>query len=187
MTAATRDQVFSFVLKDRIYEDILRKFLSDKKERDEFRQHLWLQICLIPEKKIILSWNQKWFQYLYVSIIKNQIQSSDSSWHLKYRKMIAIDSSTEIENINDENEIDLKEEKEFKLKCIEEGLKNLESNPNFFIQAELFKLYFQKNMTYRAIAKKTKIPLISVHSYVQTAIVMIRGYVKKKYGFDFYH
>ena len=76
ISASTRDEVFSLVLKDKIYEDILYKFLSNKKERDEFRQHLWLQLCQMPNEKIITSWNQRWFQYLFVSVVKNVIKSS---------------------------------------------------------------------------------------------------------------
>lgn len=206
--AKNRDEVFKFILSDKTYEEILRTFLVVKNERDEFRQHLWLQICQLSERDLVKSWNEKYFTYLYVSIIKNQIQSNTSSWQkirLKYDSAHKIDSESNDYSTDDiaatnrkkysyeedftqsveQNYIDaeLITEKKNKLLLINEALDyHIKLKPMFYLEASIFKMYFESDMSLRDITKKTGIQTTSVFNYVKTAKQLIKQYIKQKNG-----
>lgn len=201
MSAATAQQVYDFILHDKFYEDILKKFLSNKQQRNEFRQELWIYLCEMPENKIIEAWNRRYFKYLYIAIVKNQVASKTSRWHLKFRTptidghrielyeefdfdsdTMKFDSflteSTEDEIIRQE----IKEEQNKKLKVINDSISVLTSKDSkFFVKSELFKMYYFDSLSYRDIEKKTNIPLVTVYTYVQEAQEAIKKHINKHY------
>lgn len=204
-----RQQVFNSIIKDRFYEDILLKYLSTEEDRNEFRQQLWLIICEMPTPDIIQAWEKKYFKYLYIRIIQNQICSKTSPWHRKTRlhqqmeSIIFYDSDDSNEEIEQNNQINYNnndlliddfnpeflitqqesiEESKNQLKIIDKALEYLlNNNPHFIVESELFKMYYKNNLTYREIAEKTKIPLRTVYATVQTAKMLIKSHIKKHY------
>ena len=197
ITASTNSQVYDHILKDKFYEDMLRKFVKNKQDRQELKQYVWISICQMNEEKLITIWNKRQFKYYYVNIVKNQVQSSDSYYHRLYRKFKKMDIGQEKtdyqpqEFVNDdqldgniEDEIiaqEIKEENQLKLRLIDKALiQMVKDEPLLFVQAELFKLYYKQHMTYREIEEKTKIPRTSVFQYVNLAKFHIKQYINKQ-------
>lgn len=186
LTANTSQEVYKFILADKSYEEILQKFFSKKSERDEFRQYLWLIICEQGEEKIVTSWNSKFFKYWYVSVIKNQVASATSPWHLKERaRNHNID---EIDGLNEPGEygityedIDNQNYNNMRLELVEKAIQYWSAKDPFFLtERECFNLYYQEGLSYRQISKKLNIPTPSVYIYVNAAQVKIKGYITNK-------
>lgn len=208
ITASTNSQVYDHILKDKFYEDMLKKFVKNKQDRQELKQYVWISICQMNEEKLIAIWNKRQFKYYYVNIVKNQVQSSDSYYHRLYRKFKKMDIGEEKKHEKDiearqakfretedfvlfsdsekniEEQIieqETKQENQIKLNLIEKALiKMVKDEPLLFVQAELFKLYYKQNMTYREIEEKTKIPRTSVFQYVNLAKFHIKQYINKQ-------
>jgi len=177
-----RDQIFKEILNNPIYDSILEKYLSNKNERNEFRQFLWVMLCEIPTEKIEAIWAKNEFLWYYCGIVRNQIASSTSKWHKEYR--ITNQNISQFKGeIEDEVEDILDQElnRANKLKEIDEAINHhLVINPHYKTDFDLFRLKFDKGMTYRAIAKKTKIPLTSVYEYILNAKTLIQTNIRFK-------
>lgn len=187
MTASTTQQVFNHIVKDNFYDEILYKFFNNKEERDEFRQELWLMLGDMAPEKIIKAWNDKYFKYLYVRIISNQVKSSNSKW--QYNKKFDMEGFklvTEFHTQSIEDDIikeETKKENQTKLSIIDKAINHLIGiNPHFIIESQLFKMHHQDGLTYREISSKTNIPATSVFEYIQSAQVLIKGHIKKHYN-----
>lgn len=185
LTAETRDIIFKEILKNPIYEVVLKKYLSDEYELNEFRQHLWVIISELPEEKILHIWNQGYFLFWYCNVIKNQIKSSTSSWHKSYR-LANQNVSNSIKEVIDDIEIDqedTRKEKLQKLILIQDAISyHLRKNPRLQTEFKLFNLKYVEGYTYREISKKTKIPLASTFQAVLDAEILIRSYVNMRHN-----
>lgn len=49
----TKDDVIKHILNDKFYDNVLVTYLSNKSERNEFRQELWLILLEMNETKLI--------------------------------------------------------------------------------------------------------------------------------------
>lgn len=186
MTAATAQQVYNYIIKDNFYDEILFKFFNNKEERDEFRQELWIMLGEIKEEKILKAWNDKYFKYLYVRIISNQVKSSTSRW--QYNKKFDMEkfkADTDFSTESIEHDIikaEVAKENTLKLTLIDKAINHLITiNPHFIIESELFKMHHKDGLTLREISNKTNIPSTSVFEYIQSAQVLIKGHIKKHY------
>lgn len=187
MTASTLSLMFSLLIADPFYEEILHKYLSDRNEREEFKQELHLTICEMP--KALEYWNGGCFKWVYISIVKRSICSSNSPYHYKYRKkkyeLYEDIESFQLEDVNisdDSIELEqielLKKQKINQINMIIQ--EQIKLNPLLKKEFTLFKMYFMEGMTYRAIAKKTRIPLMSCHSNVMRAKEIIINQINNK-------
>lgn len=171
------------MLKDSSYETILRKFVSNKQERDEFRQELHLQLCEHNREKLIDYWNRGVFKWIYTRIVSNNIKSRTSKWHYHHR----VPKQNEvgfIENMSNYEELCEKEiETEFEmdeLDLIDLVIANkIKEKPLLVKEFTHFKWYYYENKTYDEISKMTTIPLMTVYSYVRRAEDLIRKEIKK--------
>jgi DNA-directed RNA polymerase specialized sigma24 family protein len=197
LTADTINRVFELTQKEPIYKEILRKFFFDKKQREEFTQELWLSIFNIdPPEKVVTAWNEKWFRYLFVHIIKKQVLSSSSKWNLNNRlrtsKEVIRERNEDGEPIEageldvyefeeQENEREAKQLKSHKINLILEALNHLEQkNPQQNKgRVDLFKMYFFEGLTYREVSKKAhNIPLSSVWVEIKRTTRDIQKYIR---------
>lgn len=187
----TREIVINEMISNTFYESVLKKYLSNKDERDEFRQVLWVILLEMDENKLIKYYDTKCLQYVYIGIINNQIKSSSSPWHRKHRLEKANDSLIRDKNANNPNnnsnndsgdmtnslndeedtslyDITYKENMEIKLDYIENKLNDIIKNDAFMIRdVTVFKMHFIEELTYREISKKTLIPVTSIFNYIK--------------------
>lgn len=172
----TRQQVLDSMVKDRFYEDVLYKYLSNSDERDEFRQELWLIILEMKEEKLISYYDSKCLKYIYIGIINNQLKSSTSPWHRKHRmnKTMEYNNNT-FEEDDFDYVLDLKNTFEDKISYIESKLVELESkDPYLHRDITIFRMHFYDGMSYRKIALKTHICLVSVWKYINNVIFLLQ-------------
>lgn len=176
----TKQDVVDHILADKFYEDVLRKYLGNPEERNEFRQELWLILLEMPEDKLIAYYNQKCLKYVYIGIINNQIKSSTSTWHKKFRNRVLEYNG----NLNEPDEsIDIIKNKtldETRLKYINDTLILLEKkDPRLKRDITVFRMHFEEGLSYRKIAAKTRISVVSIWKYVNNVIFLLQKDINK--------
>ena len=172
----TRDDVMKHLLTDKFYDDVLVTYLSDKAERNEFRQEMWIILLEMPLSKLIKYYDDKCLKYVYIGIINNQIKSSSSPWHRKFRMNQPMEYfdyfSTEDDSmINIDNAVI----RDVRINYIEEKLKYLEKkDPYLFRDIQIFRMHFYEKLSYRKIEKKTNVSYLSVWKYVNNVLFLLR-------------
>ncbi len=190
ISAATRQQVLEMVSKLPVYEEILYKYSHKygKEIMNDFKQYIWLILCEKSDDYILKAWNNKYFLYLYINIVKNSIKSDTSPWATAmakdgkydyigfYQKEIEdTDTKLELEYIEDEHE------REHSLNLIKNAKKAiLKKNPRLYGVFKIFDMHFNDSLTYREISAKMNEPLGSVHNNIHQAEAMIRHYIRNK-------
>ncbi len=181
MSLTTIDIITKHILEDKFYDDVLLTYLKNKEERNEFRQELWLILLEMPRHKLIGYYDTKCLKYIYIGIINNQIKSNTSPWHRKFRNEKQGKLFTEYNETKDLREDDInstkeiKKKDEIKIKYIEDKLNELElKDPYLKRDITIFKMHFYDKMSYRKIAKKTNISLVSIWKYVNNVLFLLR-------------
>lgn len=197
MKKTTREEVIKSITDDRYYNDVLESYLKNKSERDEFRQEMWVILLEMNDDKIIDYYDRKILKYIYIGIINNQLKSSSSPWHTKFRKFKSLlvddsivfkdtyrqdapaDSGTLINNlifIDDFDEVkELKLDNEIKLDYISKELKKIiKENPMMIRDVEVFKMHFYDKLSYQKISNITKISKTNVYVYVNNIIRLLK-------------
>jgi len=186
ISAATIQQMFHLCQSDCIYDEALRKYFPKKDIRDEFSQEIWLHIFEHPDKMLEV-YNKRYFRYYFLNIVRNQVMSSSSSWHKKFRKpnfelVEKLPEQTEEMEcfIDEELERDIKIRKT-KIKLINKAIKHyMDLDPAFKPNADFFKEHYINGLSIRAIGKKYfDTPHSVVHEYIQEARIKIKFYITK--------
>lgn len=176
----TKQTVIDHILKDKFYEDVLKKYLAKEAERNEFRQELWLILLEMPESKLIGYFNQNCLKYVYIGIINNQIKSSTSPWHKKFRNHVLEYNGNLSEPDESYDVINKKVLDESKLKYIESTLLMLEKkDPRLKRDITIFRMHFEEGLSYRKIAAKTRISVVSIWKYVNNVIFLLQKDINK--------
>jgi len=133
------------------------------------------------EESITNAIRNNYFKYFFIRIIKNQVHSSTSPFHKNCRMTIvdhlkASDSNL-LNEIDDDADINKKLEIEEKIDVVEEALNK--TNVTYF-EAELFKLYFFKNYTYRQIEKECDIDHVLAWLTVKKVLNKVKKQIKRK-------
>jgi hypothetical protein len=185
MTAKTIDDIFNFMSKDKAYEEILKKHLSNKNERDEFRQVLHLQLCEHNRDKLIDYWNRGEFKWVYIKIVSNNIKSKTSIWHLTHRQnneILTDNFFSEYENLFDSSEEEDENEviRKNKIQLIDNAISILtQKSPLLIKEFILFNMYYKDGLNFKKIAEKTKIKIDTVYYNVKKAERLIIKEIKK--------
>lgn len=207
MTAKTVQEVYNLILVDPFYDQIIKNILSkfshSKDDFNDLKQNLWVYLCQMKKQKLIEAWNNKYFKYLWIKMIDNQVNSSTSSFFRKNLKQknnkielieYDVDPNSKRDYLNymenltvdgyDEfiitKEIDNR--KNYKLRLIDKALNHiLESDPKMITQIIIYKMSMMEGLSYRKIQEKTKIPISTTSNYINAVEVLIKGYLKK-YG-----
>lgn len=197
MKKTTKEEVIKSITNDKYYNDVLESYLKNKSERDEFRQEMWVILLEMNDDKIIDYYDRKILKYIYIGIINNQLKSSSSPWHTKFRKFKSLlvddsivfkdtyrqdapaDSGTLINNlifIDDFDEVkELKLDNEIKLDYISKELKKIiKENPMMVRDVEVFKMHFYDKLSYQKISNITKISKTNVYVYVNNIIRLLK-------------
>ena len=197
MKKTTREEVIKSITDDRYYNDVLESYLKNKSERNEFRQEMWIILLEMKEEKLIDYYDRKILKYIYIGIINNQLKSSSSPWHTKFRKFrtLLVDDSIVFKDVfrqdypakdgtlintlafvDDFDEIkELKLNDEIKLDYINKELKKIvKNNPVMIRDVEVFKMHFYDRLSYQKISDKTKISKTNVFVYVNNIIRLLK-------------
>lgn len=186
ISASCVNDIIMIMEKEFLYEEVFRKFFPKKEIRDEFKQETYLYILEHPER-IIQVYNEKWFKYYFISMVKKQVQSNSSSWHLNFRKH-SMDLNNEMKEMAEEDNFFAFEEeklnekiKKTKVKLINEALNHYTKlDPMFKPSADFFKEHYVKGMTIRAIGEKYyNTPPTSVYERIREAKEKVRYYIRK--------
>lgn len=182
MTKTTIDDVTKHILTDKFYDDVLMSYLSDKNERNEFRQELWVILLSKPKSTLIKWYDGKYLKYIYIGIINNQIKSGTSPWHRKFRMNKPMEYFDSYDNVIDDSELDItnSEIRDIRINYIESKLKELEQkDPYLFRDIQIFRMHFLDKLSYRKIEKKTGVSYLSVWKYVNNILFLIRKDIKE--------
>lgn len=197
MKKTTKEEVIKSITDDKYYDDVLESYLRDKSERNEFRQEMWIILLEMKEEKLIDYYDRKILKYIYIGIINNQLKSSSSPWHTKFRKFrtLLVDDSIVFKDVfrqdypakdgtlistlpfvDDFDEIkELKLNDEIKLDYINKELKKIvNNNPVMIRDVEVFKMHFYDRLSYQKISDKTKISKTNVFVYVNNIIRLLK-------------
>lgn len=171
----TKQQVIDHILQDKYYDDVLLKYLTNKDERDEFRQELWLILLEMPEEKLIHYYDSKILKYIYIGIINNQIKSSTSPWHKKFRNVVLEYNGNTLEPDDSQTYIEKLHINEEKHKYIEDKLIELENKDPYLLRdISIFKMHFFEGLSYRKINAKTNVSTHSIWKYVNNIIFLLQ-------------
>lgn len=186
ISAATANKVYELASKDFIYKEVLRKYFPNKSMRTEFEQEAWLYLLEHPDKTVEV-WNKKFFHYYFIALVKNQVLSNSSNWHLNFRKYkhelldIMPEESIEENPFQEQDDKITKAVKEKKLEIIDAALNHfLRLDPYFKPSADVFRLHYYEGMSIRQISKQFyDEPTTSVWELIKNAEVLVKGYVRK--------
>jgi len=181
----TKDDVIKHILNDKFYDNVLVTYLSNKSERNEFRQELWLILLEMNETKLIKYYDDKCLKYIYIGIINNQIKSSSSPWHRKFRMNQPMEYDVNTNDSQDQSDIDIDNKviRDIRIDYIEKQLEYLErKDPYLKRDITIFKESFYNKMSYRKISAKYNIATSSVYLYVNNIkFLLIKDKDKIKY------
>lgn len=199
---ASKDPFYEQTMRNIIYKYSTRKYFID-----EFRQNLWLTILQMPKEKIITAWNHNWFKYLWLNVVQNLVGQKkfgvqsilyfdkkttqinfdlhDDDDHIGCHHNVAdaltVNDNREEEIIRTEQSKINQQTKKQKLDLINTAMSDIvQANPHLIAEIGIFKLRYFDGLTFRAISKKTNIPLCTTHDYFVRAETMIKQQIENK-------
>jgi DNA-directed RNA polymerase specialized sigma24 family protein len=173
-------------MKDFIYEEVLRKYFPKKEIRSEFEQEIWLYLLENPDKTLEV-YNAKYFKYYFISIVKRQVISNSSNWHVNFRKPNMDITDTILEQGEEYNPLETEEQqiklldKETKLQLVEDALNHFQQrDKEFKVSADFFRCHYYEGMSIRQISKKFfNTPPTTVFENIHKASTLIKHYYRK--------
>jgi RNA polymerase sigma factor (sigma-70 family) len=156
-----------------IYDELINNILGGKNAH--------LKSALISElatyflenpDKIITAWNSNYFKYYFVRVITNTVNSNTSPF---YKREIIKD--TNYYDAFDENDFeDIPNEKDLMYKKIDLALKRVKVS---WFESEIFKLYYQKGLSYREIEKECNIDHVYAYKTTKKVLDLVKEEIKK--------
>jgi len=161
--------------KNSIYNEIIDNILYPNLQyKDELISELAISF-IKNKKKIIKSYNNGWFKYMFITAVKNQVHSKTSPFHKNVRETISSKYNTQEFNVDyiqeDNEDLEYKMDIERKLEIINKARELTKTN---YFEAEVFKLYFDKDNTYRGIEKKYDIDHCLAYYTVQKVVTKLK-------------
>lgn len=190
ITADTVNTIFALTQKDFYYKEVLSKYFKRKAERQEFESELWLYLFENPLKTIEV-FNNGFFKYWFIAIVKKQVVSNKSSWHYQFRKQnfLLYDNPPEAGEeqnlyLQQEEQKEFEDEKQNKIRVVKEALNFYYKHDPFFLkEGKIFEMYFFDNLSAREIAEKIKgINHKTVWEHINYATVLVKHYIKKHHN-----
>ncbi|MCP4761445.1 MAG: hypothetical protein GY870_06660 [archaeon] len=105
--------------------------------------------------------------------VKNNVHSSTSPFHknIRLNNKVQVEQDVQVEEIIDEYGMEYKLEMDEKYEQAKQLRKNVKMN---YFESEMMRLYFDENMTYRAIAEEYDINHTLVFLTVQNVLERIK-------------
>lgn len=142
--------------------------------RADFRQHFYLQLCEVPEQKLLSCYHNCTLESYAGAIIRNQIKSDSSSFFKLYRSNLSTpDATTHYYNLISTDESKIDEHKT--IEAIHSFLRALHPK-----KVTLFKEHYFKGKTIPEISKKYKIAPRTVYHIIKETKDLIRQHLKEQ-------
>jgi hypothetical protein len=129
------------------------------------------------EKSILKAIQNNYFKYFFIRSVKNQVHSSTSSFHKNCRMSVGSELSENYDSLDDDFDLEKKILLEEKCDTIEKALQIIKVT---FFEAELFKLYYYKNYTYRQIEREYNIDHVLAYITVKKVVSKIKKQISNK-------
>lgn len=158
--------------KGSIYDEIINNIIQPRFDlKPELISELAISF-LENKQKVQQAIDNNYFLYYFIRSCKNQVHSKTSGFHKNTR----IKDYTQEFNFDivDENDIELKKEKEEKYIAIDKIYTTI---PKTYFQEWLFHEYYTFNKTYRQIAKENDIS----HTLVFHEVTKIKKIIQEKF------
>lgn len=166
-----RNKIFNYIVNSKQIDDSIRNIVKDEKYIDDFRQHFFLQMMEMDDKKLQKAYLEGYLDKLCGRVILNQWNSNSSSFYKNYKSNRIIYS---------DNFIDSEDKETIKYFDYENAEKILNAKRESFINKQyymtLFKMYFHDGYNYRQISDITGINMNSIKYSITTSI----KYIKRK-------
>lgn len=186
LTAETVQTIFNYITKKgSVYDEIIDNIITphfDKK--NELISELAVSFLGKNKGKVNKSIKEGWFNYFFITAVKNQVHSSTSPFHKNCRKTInySMNNDYSFDEIasftsTDDNALE-KQIKQEKYDIVEECLNEIKCT---WFEREIFNLYYRKDYTHRQIEKEYNIDHVSSWSTIQKLNKRIQKQIKKKY------
>jgi predicted DNA-binding protein (UPF0251 family) len=154
------DKIFNQISRDifdteSIYAEIINNILYPNTHlKPQLLSEISIWMCE-NKVKILKMYNEGWIKFWFIRAIKNQVHSKTSGFHKNVRQTITSKFGTEAFDFNffnaestDEDDIQNKIEKEIIYTMIKKERRALDIT---WFESEIFRLYYDEGMTYRAI------------------------------------
>jgi len=144
-----------------IYNEIMNNILYPNLHlKPQLLSEISIWMCE-NKRKIVKMHEEGWFKFWFIRTVKNQVHSSTSGFHKNVRETISSKFNTGDFDFQffdaectDENDIQYKIEKEIIYDMIKKERRQLDIT---WFESEIFRLYYDEGMTYRAIEKTHQI------------------------------
>lgn len=155
------------------YNQIIDKLIAP---HFHYKDDLLQEICLSylsNKNKVQKAIDEGYFKYYFIMTVKNNVHSSTSPFHknIRLNNKVQVEQDVQIEEIIDEYGMEYKLEMDEKYEQAKQLRKNVKMN---YFESEMMRLYFDENMTYRAIAEEYDINHTLVFLTVQNVLERIK-------------
>lgn len=177
------NNIIEKIYRDDEYNNIIKKIISVNKQKSEIKiDEIWseIAICYLQNPdKIVTIWEMGYFKYYFAATAKNIIHSSTSPYAKKIRIVDNPDSSF-LQDIADSDLQDklIEEENIEKIKTTMDQIKCS------YFDAQMFRMYYFENLSYRDIERETGVDHSTVYASVQKLVKKIKQKIRqndKKY------
>lgn len=157
-----------------VYDEIIDNMITPNfHQKPELISEIAISF-LSNEEKVNKALKGGYFNYYFIRVVKNQVHSKTSPFHKNCRK-----TNTQAIPVD---EIDIEDEQDdLSYKMLNEAQNDilndvLEGTKTTWFEAEIFRLYFDEGLTYRAIEAETGID----HSLCWVTIKKLKQRIKKQ-------
>lgn len=146
-----RNEIITKLFNDTDLNQCIRK-MKPSCLQDELKSELFLQLCEMPEERLLEMWNSKTIKLYLARTIVLMMASSTSAFYRKYRKNEPVEFNTNLE---------IKEEQYIEPPDPEELLKEL-----YWYDQTIIRLY-AKHGSIRKVSTETNIPVTSIYNTIK--------------------
>lgn len=167
ITAQTAHSIFTYIASGgSIYDQIIDTIIAPNYHyKDELISELAVSY-LNNQESVNKALKEGYFNYYFISSVKNQVHSSTSPFHKNVRQTSneGIEASWLADQLVDDNEdIEYKKMLDCQQEILDKVMDDIEVT---YFQAQMFRMYYIEGLSYRKIEKETGVDHVTVHSTV---------------------
>ena len=179
MKATKKQEIMDYVYNSKTINNIFSSIIQNKDKRDLMKSDVYLMLCELDEKKLLIMYDNGKIDGFIAKIILNQWNSNTSDFYKNwknggFRKSLTKDSGEF--NIELSNEVEAVSYSRYVNDI------NIIINNMHWYHKTLFELYYKEGLTYKQISDTTEIKIISVRNSIKKTIIEVKKQLKNKYN-----